>query len=99
MKTATKHGAAEKSAAVNGNGRPALILREASLFAVHLREEAGGEGRDEFFVEALDIEDAARRGRQIAIYQSASERGGVFWEVERVQAAGTVRRLFAELKK
>lgn len=81
------------------NGHHTLTLREAAIFAVQLREQGGGAGRDSFFVEALDIEDAARRGKAIAVWQSAPERGaGIFWEVERIESAGTVRRLFPELK-
>lgn len=86
------------SALREANNGHAMTLREGLLFAIHLREEGGGAARDSFFVEALDIEDAARTGKAIALWQSAPERGGIFWEVERIHQAGTVRRLFPELK-
>ena len=96
--SALQGGAAELTGqAANGKSH-SMTLREGSIFAVHLREQGGG-ARDSFFVEALDIEDAAKRGKAIALWQSAPERGsGIFWEVSRVQQAGTVRRLFPELK-
>jgi hypothetical protein len=89
---AIKSKLAALSARVDAALLPLAEIRESRLYSVHLREVMVGTEADEtFFVEGIDLLDAAERATAIAAAKTGADQK---WEAAQVQYAGQVRRLW-----
>jgi hypothetical protein len=68
-------------------------VRESRLYSIQVRERQG-ETTDSFYVEGLDLADAALRANAIAEAQSTVD---CVWEVEGASFVGAVRRIWPKL--